>query len=81
LVLAGTEVAAVRGTFSVLLLNTSGAGSVTLTDLPAGAKVTIKRSSRNEEMASVPGSFTVDKAGRLTVPIAPRSVLSLLGVR
>jgi hypothetical protein len=76
--LAGTD-SKTPGRFSALLINTGGEGTATLTGLPAGAKVTLTRTSRTEQRATVPGTFTVGQDGKLVIPITPRSVTAVLG--
>jgi hypothetical protein len=78
LALAGTD-GKTPGRFSALLINTGGEGTATLTGLPAGATVNVTRTSRTEQMAKVPGTFTVGKDGKVTVPVTPRSVTALSG--
>lgn len=68
------------GQFSVLLVNPAGAGRVTVSGLPAGARVFVTRSTaarQNEALAPV----RADNAGRLTVSVPPRSVVTLVSTR
>jgi hypothetical protein len=66
-------------TFSVVLLNTTGAGSVTLSGLPKNKPVTITRTSAHEQMKAVPTTLTTDNKGSVTVPAATRSLTTVSG--
>jgi len=67
------------GQFSLVLVNPVGAGQVTLTGLPARAPVTVVQST-GENQRHTPGKpRQTDNAGRFTVTVPARSVLTLLG--
>jgi hypothetical protein len=63
------------GQFAVLLINTIGAGRVTLSGLPPKAAVTIEESTAAAQAKS--SSMAVDESGRLTIPIMARSVVKV----
>jgi hypothetical protein len=68
-----------RGRFTVLLANPLGAGRVTVAGLPPGAKVTVVRSTDAGQRKADPTGERVDRAGRLTVSVPTRSVVTLQG--
>lgn len=68
-----------RGRFSVLLVNPSGAGTVTLTGLPPRAAVTVTQSTAARQRSPVAAPSRVDAKGRLVVPVPSRSVVTVVG--
>lgn len=74
-----------RGQFSLILVNPVGAGRAIIAGLPPGAVVSIAISDAAAQQpqrttASSPGGQQrVDRAGRLIVPLSPRSVVTIGG--
>ncbi len=67
------------GQFSVLLVNPIGAGRVTISGLPRGAPVAVALSTREAQRRTFATSLRTDSAGRITVSLPARSVVTLLG--
>ena len=65
-----------RNQFSVLLVNPAGAGRATLTGLPPGAAVSVVTSDAAAPRPA-PSRQRVDAAGRLTISLPTRSVVTL----
>jgi O-glycosyl hydrolase len=63
--------------FGVVVVNPVGAGEVTLTSLPAGAKVVVRASDANRQDENV-GDRTVGKDGSLAFPVLSRSVTTVV---
>jgi len=63
------------GKFAVLLINTIGAGAVTLTGLPANASVTVETNTAASQGQS--RSMQVDRRGSLVVAAPTRSIVSV----
>jgi hypothetical protein len=68
-----------KGQFTVMLANPLGAGTVTVTGLPPGARVTEVRSTAAAQGKAGTAPARVDKVGRLTVSVPTRSVVTLRG--
>ena len=64
--------------FSILLVAPAGGGTVMLSGLPPGAAVRVVVSDADHQGASLP-SRRVDRLGHLSVPVPPRSVVTVLG--
>lgn len=67
-----------KGTFSVLIVNPVGAGTVTVAGLPSGANVTLVQSTAEGQRKTIATKQRVDRTGNLTVPVASRSVVTIL---
>jgi O-glycosyl hydrolase len=67
--------------FAVLLVNSAGAGTVTLSGLPAGSKVKIVTSDKSAQLQAEGTPFAVDAKGNLQVTMPVRSVVTVLGQR
>ncbi len=68
------------GHFSVLLVNTTGAGRAVLSGLPPRAKVQVLLSDRSGQRRKV-ASLPVDAKGRLAVALPSRSVATVVSAR
>jgi O-glycosyl hydrolase len=62
--------------FGVVVVNPVGAGEVTFTGLPAGAKVAIRRSDAGQQEIDGDNQM-VGKDGTLTLPVSARSVITI----
>ncbi len=67
------------GQFSVLLVNPSGAGRVTLSGLTPNASVAVLRSTADGQAQRVSAAPRVDRTGRVSVAVPARSVVTILG--
>ena len=65
--------------FSVVLVNTIGAGRVTLTGLPAGSKASVITSDSAGQGKTLTPLMRVTPSGALTVSLPARSVVTVLG--
>jgi hypothetical protein len=66
------------GRFSLLLVNTAGAGAVTVAGLPPGAAVAVRESTEAAQQGTLLRPARVDGAGRLALTLAPRSVVTVV---
>ncbi len=71
-------VGAKKGTFSVLLVNPVGAGTVTVAGLPSGTNVSVVQSTADGQRKTVGTGQRVSRAGELTVSLPSRSIITLL---
>ncbi len=67
------------GRFSVLLVNPVGAGKAIISGLPPGAAVSVVRRYAVAPRKPMAVRERVDRAGRLTITLPPRSVVTLIG--
>ena len=67
------------GQFSVLLINPVGAGRVTISGLPRGAAFSLTQSTKDTQRGEFAQLFRTDGAGRATVSLPARSVVTLRG--
>lgn len=67
-----------HGQFSALLVNSIGAGTVILTGLPPNEKVSVFESDADTQNRAVGAGRHVDAAGKLTVSIGFRSVVTVI---
>jgi hypothetical protein len=67
-----------RGQFSVLLVNTTGSGKVTLSGLPRNANVSVVESTTKSQRQTQAKNQRTDNAGRVTISLPTRSVVTLL---
>jgi hypothetical protein len=68
-----------KGQFSLLLINSIGKGSVTVSGLPAGKTVSLFGSTATAQRTLLRKNARVDGNGRLTIDLAPRSVVTVTG--
>jgi O-glycosyl hydrolase len=66
------------GQFSVLLINAVGTGNVTLTGLPRATVVSVIESTEAQQRRTIAQTLRTDAAGRLTVALPTRSVVTLI---
>jgi len=67
-----------KGQYSLLLVNPIGAGTVTLTDLPPHSTVSVVESDALRQNAVIESDKQVDGAGKLTVSLRGRSVVTVI---
>ena len=65
------------GQFAILLINSAGAGTVTLSGLPPELAVSIEQNTASAQEKR--SSSTTDVAGHLAITVPARSVVSVLG--
>ena len=68
------------GQFSLLLINPIGAGRITVAGLPAGATLSVTRSTESGQGQKAVKALRVDRTGRVTVDIPTRSVVTLQSI-
>jgi O-glycosyl hydrolase len=68
------------GQFSVLLVNSTGPGEVTLKGLPRGATISVVESTTASQQQTRAKNLRTDSQGRVTISVPTRSVLTLSSV-